>query len=197
MINSQSNHFPHILRKILWPPYTISKGESQMFLLWLIGWLGSTMGTSVDNGAHRWRGGEWYLEKRGSRKILPGSWNLGGVFAKSQSLVFAWFDFTFFESWNFLPKSLRLGFLTRISGSRILPFTSTPRSNNWLDQRLSGKSSLVFSARFPIVKWRSHSVAKSAYFWEEGAAVHRLKSSQGAHMICVWNWCHFTVNVLD
>ena len=34
------------------------------------------------------------------------------------SLVFAWFVFTFFESRNFLPKSLGLGFLTRISASR-------------------------------------------------------------------------------
>ena len=41
------------------------------------------------------RGGEWYLEKRGSRKILAGSRNLGSVFDKSRSLVFAWFVFTF------------------------------------------------------------------------------------------------------
>ena len=64
------------------------------------------------------RDGEWYLEKRGSRKILAGSRNLGSVFDKSRSLVFAWFVFTFFESRNFLPKSLGLGFLTRISASR-------------------------------------------------------------------------------
>ena len=51
------------------------------------------------------RGGEWYLEKRGSRKILTGSRNLGSVFDKSRSLVFAWFVFTFFESRNFLPES--------------------------------------------------------------------------------------------
>ena len=44
--------------------------------------------------------------------------NLGNVFDKSRSLVFAWFVFTFFESRNFLPKSLGLGFLTRISASR-------------------------------------------------------------------------------
>ena len=31
---------------------------------------------------------------------------------------FSWFVFTFFESRNFLPKSLGLGFLTRISASR-------------------------------------------------------------------------------
>ena len=47
---------------------------------------------------HSIRGGEWYLEKRGSRKILAGSRNLGSVFDKSRSLVFAWFVFTFFES---------------------------------------------------------------------------------------------------
>ena len=33
------------------------------------------------------RGGEWYLEKRGSLKILAGSRNLGRVFYKSRSLV--------------------------------------------------------------------------------------------------------------
>ena len=70
------------------------------------------------------RGGEWYLEKRGSRKILAASRNLGSVFDKSQSLVFAWFVFTFFESRNFLPKSLGLGFLIRISVSRILSFAT-------------------------------------------------------------------------
>ena len=63
------------------------------------------------------RGGEWYLEKCGSRKILAESRNLGSVFDKSRNLVFAWFVFTFFESQNFLPKSLGLGFLTRILAS--------------------------------------------------------------------------------
>ena len=62
------------------------------------------------------RGGEWYLEKRGSRKILARSQNLGSIFDKSRSLVFAWFVYTFLESQNFLAKSL--GFLTRISASR-------------------------------------------------------------------------------
>ena len=70
------------------------------------------------------RGGEWYHEKRGSRKILAGSRNLGSVFDKSRSLVFAWFVFTFIESRNFLPKSLGLRFLTRISASwRVSDFT--------------------------------------------------------------------------
>ena len=78
------------------------------------------------------RGGEWYLEKRGSRKILAGSRNLGSVFEKSRSLVFAWFVFTFFESRNFLPKSLGLGFLTRISMSRrVSDFTISHPSNRF------------------------------------------------------------------
>ena len=47
------------------------------------------------------RGGEWYLEKRGSRKILVGSRNLGSVFDKSRSLVFSWFVFTFLSVENF------------------------------------------------------------------------------------------------
>ena len=49
---------------------------------------------------------------------MAGSRNLGSVFDKSRSLVFAWFDFTFFESRKLLPKSLELGFLTRILASR-------------------------------------------------------------------------------
>ena len=78
----------------------------------------------MDFGRHQSRGGEWYLEKRGSRKILVGSQNLGSVFDKSRSLVFAWFVFTFFESRNFLLESLGLGFLSRISASlRVLDFT--------------------------------------------------------------------------
>ena len=47
------------------------------------------------------RGGEWYLEKRGSRKSLAGSRNLGSVFDKSRSLVFSWFVFTFLSLENF------------------------------------------------------------------------------------------------
>ena len=56
------------------------------------------------------RGGEWYLEKCGSRKILAGSRNLGRVFDETGSIVSVWFVFTFYESRNFLPKSLGLGF---------------------------------------------------------------------------------------
>ena len=57
-------------------------------------------------------------KKRGSRKILVGSRNLESIFDQSRSLVFAWFVFTFYESRNFLPKSLGLRFLTRIWASR-------------------------------------------------------------------------------
>ena len=39
----------------------------------------------------------------GLGKILAGSLNLERVFDKFQSLVFAWFVFTLFESPNFLP----------------------------------------------------------------------------------------------
>ena len=100
------------------------------------------------------RGGEWYLEKRGSRKILVGSRNLGSVFDKSRSLVFAWFVFTFFESRNFLPKSLGLGFLTRISASRQVsdftirhPFNSanTDRTVMNFQQLLSRSDNMKFS----------------------------------------------------
>ena len=38
--------------------------------------------------------------------MLAGSRNLESVFDKSRSLVFAWFVFAFFESRNFLPRSL-------------------------------------------------------------------------------------------
>ena len=51
-------------------------------------------------------GGEWYLEKRGSRKSSAGSQNLGSVFDKSRSLVFAWFVFTFLSLETFYQKVL-------------------------------------------------------------------------------------------
>ena len=50
------------------------------------------------------RGGEWYPEKRGSRKILAGSRNLGSVFDKSRNLVFAWFVFTFLSLETFYQR---------------------------------------------------------------------------------------------
>ena len=53
------------------------------------------------------RCGEWYLEKRGSRKILAGSRNLESVFGKSRSLVFAWFDFYFSWVSKLLTKESR------------------------------------------------------------------------------------------
>jgi len=49
------------------------------------------------------RGGEWYLKKRGSRKILSGSRNLGSIYDKSRSLVFSWFVFTFLSLETFYP----------------------------------------------------------------------------------------------
>ena len=57
------------------------------------------------------RGGEWYLEKRGSRNILAGSRNLESVFDNSRSLVFAWFAFYFsgVSGSDFEVGSRRLG----------------------------------------------------------------------------------------
>ena len=52
------------------------------------------------------RGGEFYLEKRGSRKIFSGPRHLGSVYDKTRSLVFSWFVFTFLSLETFLPKSL-------------------------------------------------------------------------------------------
>ena len=64
------------------------------------------------------------LKNVGLGKFWQDLKNLGNVFDKSRSLVFSWFVFTFFESRNFSPKSLGLGFLTRISASRqVLDFT--------------------------------------------------------------------------
>ena len=51
-----------------------------------------------------YRGGEWYLEKRGSQKILSGSRNLGSVYDKSRSLVFSWFVFTFLSLETFYKR---------------------------------------------------------------------------------------------
>ena len=39
--------------------------------------------------AHSTRGGEWYPENCGSRKILARSWNLGNVYTESRSLFFS------------------------------------------------------------------------------------------------------------
>ena len=89
------------------------------------------------------RGGEWYLNKRGSRKILAGSRNLGNVFGKSRSLVFAWFVFTFFESRNFLPKSLGLGFLARISASRRVSDFTIRHPSIWVVARSHVRASFL------------------------------------------------------
>ena len=42
--------------------------------------------------------------KRGSRKILAVSRNLGSIFDKSRSLVFAWFVFTFLSLETFYQR---------------------------------------------------------------------------------------------
>ena len=70
-------------------------------------------------------------------KILAASRNIGSIFDKSLSLVFAWFVFTFFESRNFLPNNLGLRFLTRILASwRVSDFTIhhpyLPPSHCWV-----------------------------------------------------------------
>ena len=89
--------------------------------------------TAMPRMADTRRSGEWYFEKRGSRKILAGSRNLGSIFDKSRSLVFSLFAFTFFESQNFSPKSLGLGFLTRISVSRrVSDFTIRHPYKGWI-----------------------------------------------------------------
>ena len=107
------------------------------------------------------RGGEWYLEKRGSRKILVGSRNIESIFDQSRSLVLAWFVFTFFESRNFLPKSLGVRFLTRISASRrlgesrILPF-ATPSFVFFFASLNNSRQSLAFRQKLvhpPMFLW--------------------------------------------
>ena len=56
--------------------------------------------------------------------MVAGSRNLGSVFDKSRKSHFCMVCFSFFESRNVLPKSLGLGFLTRISASwRVSDFT--------------------------------------------------------------------------
>ena len=81
--------------------------------------------------SHLIRGGKRYLEKRRSRKILAGSRNLGSVFDKARSPVFSWFVFTFFESRNISPKSLGLGFLTRILACRRVSDFTIRHPSDW------------------------------------------------------------------
>ena len=50
------------------------------------------------------RGGEFYLEKRGSRKIFSGPRHLGSVYDKTRSLVFSWFVFTFLSLETFYQR---------------------------------------------------------------------------------------------
>ena len=65
------------------------------------------------------------------------------------------------------PCSLLLGWFSYRTGTSV--DDGTRKSNNWLDQWQSRKlgtgswAYVVLSARFPVVKWCSRSVAKSAY----------------------------------
>ena len=61
-------------------------------------------------GHYHDRGGEWYLEKRGSWKILSESQNLGSVYDKSRSLVFSWFVFTYLSLETFYQRVSGLDF---------------------------------------------------------------------------------------
>ena len=63
------------------------------------------------------------LEKRGSRKILSGSRNLGSVYDKSRSLVFSWFVFTFLSLETFYQRVSGSDH-PRLGESRILPFAT-------------------------------------------------------------------------
>ena len=71
-----------------------------------VGWLNVIKHSVVNHFllSFNCRGGEWYHEKRGSRKILAGSRNLGSVFDRSRSLVFAWFVFTFLSLETFYQR---------------------------------------------------------------------------------------------
>ena len=104
------------------------------------------------------RGGEWYLEKRGSRNILAGSRNLGNVFDKSRSLVFSWFVFTFFESRNFSPKSLGLGFLTRISASRRVSDFTIRHPSKWRQGLLFHSHNDNFHPRQLVSRYKLFSI---------------------------------------
>ena len=56
------------------------------------------------------RGGEWYLENRGSRKLFIQSRNLGNLYEESSSLVFSAF-ISVSKSQIFYPSSRSLGFV--------------------------------------------------------------------------------------
>ena len=90
---SPSNCLPQIAEEVRLERFNSNEGEVLVFSI-LPRLLHKTRNESL-------RGAEWYLEKRGSRKILAGSRNLGSVFDKSRSLVFSWFVFTFLSLENF------------------------------------------------------------------------------------------------
>ena len=104
--------------------------------------------------------------------------DLENVFDKSRSLVLAWFVFTFFESRNFLPKSLGLGFLTRISASRqVSDFTirhpfhgrewifSGKTNSDLFLPRLSVISELPVSCDHKKIWWTGHGL--QMVYWKK------------------------------
>ena len=78
------------------------------------------------------RGGEWYLEKRGSRKILAGSRNLGAFLISLEVSLLHGLLLLLFSLKTFYQRVSGLDSLTRISASRRVPdFTifATPIKN--------------------------------------------------------------------
>ena len=132
------------------------------------------------------RGGEWYLEKRGSRKILVVSRNLGSVFDKSRNLVFAWFVFTFFESRNFLPKSLRLGFLTRISASRRVSDFTIRHPYLFQPSKQTGLFDVILAKRILRAKDKSDRVCSSC--GRKMKTLHQLYSFVSRALFSSENW---------
>ena len=64
----------------------------------------------VNGKTHTARGGEWYLENRGSRKHFIQSRNLGSLYEESRSLVFSAF-ISVSKSRIFYPSSQSPGFV--------------------------------------------------------------------------------------
>ena len=85
--------------------------------------IGTTLSQLTVSGSmqYMFRGDEWFLEKLRSWKLLAGSQNLGSVFDKSRSLVFAWFVFTFSKSRNFYQRVSDSDFL--LGSWRVSDFT--------------------------------------------------------------------------
>ena len=141
-------------------------------------------------------GSDWYLElvgvangqleKRGSRKILAVSRNLGSVYDKSPNLVFAWFVFTFFESRNFLPKSLRLGFLTRISASRRVSDFTIRHPYLFQPSKQTGLFDVILAKRILRAKDKSDRVCSSC--GRKMKTLHQLYSFVSSALFSSENW---------